>query len=86
LAFCDTQPRVQMLRGFSVSRANLQKDGYTLVQSTMIRYVESIFSVVRSIMESRVPTPKKDETETKKDWAEDKVNGVWDEMVRDENK
>jgi hypothetical protein len=62
-----------MLRGLTVSRANLQKDGFTLVQSTMIRYVESIFPVVRSIMESRVPSPKKSENETDPDWSEEKV-------------
>ncbi len=60
-----------MLRGLTVTKANLQKDGFTLLQSTMIRYVESVFPVVRSIMESRVPSPKKPETET--DWSTDPV-------------
>jgi hypothetical protein len=58
-----------MLRGFTVTRANLQKDGYTLVQNTMVRYVESVFPVVRSIMESRVPSPRKPEKEP--DWTEE---------------
>ena len=44
-----------MLRGFTVSRGSFQKDGVTLQQSTMIRYVESTFPVVRSIMEARLP-------------------------------
>jgi hypothetical protein len=48
-----------MLRAFTVTRANLQKDGSTLVQSSMIRYVESVFPVVRSIIESRIPSPEK---------------------------
>ncbi len=70
MAFCDAQPRVQMLRGPTVSKANLQKDGVTLLQSTMIRYVESVFTVVRSIMESRVQSPKKNE-----DWSEEVLSG-----------
>lgn len=48
-----------MLRAFTVTRQNLQKDGSTLLQATMIRYVESIFPVVRSIMEARPSTPVK---------------------------
>lgn len=53
LVFCDSQPRVQMLRCPTVSRSNLQKDGVTLLQASMLRYVESTFSVVRSVMEAR---------------------------------
>jgi len=51
MAFCATQPRSQLLR--TVSRASLQMDGCTLVQSSMSKYVESIFPVVKSIMDAR---------------------------------
>jgi hypothetical protein len=73
-----------MLRGFTVTRANLQKDGYTLVQNIMVRYVESIFPVVRSIMESRVPSPKKPEKES--DWSEEVIWFLFDLTLRPINK
>ena len=44
-----------MLRGFTVTRTNLLKDGITLVQASAYRYVESIFPVVKSIMDARKP-------------------------------
>ncbi len=45
-----------MLRSYAVTRANLQKDGSTLLQPSMIRYVEGVFNVVRSVMDARQPS------------------------------
>ena len=57
MVFCESQSRAQLLRGFTVTRNSFQKDGITLQQATLVRYVESIFPVVRSIMEARLPDP-----------------------------
>jgi hypothetical protein len=72
MAFCASQPRAQLLRSYSVTRANLQKDGSTLLQQSMIRYVEGVFNVVRSVMDARqalaVPHPDPN-------WA-DSINNI----------
>jgi hypothetical protein len=72
MAFCASQPRAQLLRSYSVTRANLQKDGSTLLQPSMIRYVEGIFNVVRSVMDARqaVAPPQPEQN-----WA-DSINNV----------
>jgi hypothetical protein len=70
MAYCDTQPRAQILRSYTVTRTSLQKDGITLLQPAMIRYVEGVFNVVRSIMDARpVKTPVKPPN-----WADETVS------------
>lgn len=61
-----------------VTRGNLQKDGSTLVHTTMIRYVESVMTVVRSIIESRAPSPRKI-TET--DENDNEETPAWDNTI-----
>ncbi len=41
-----------------MTKANLQRDGCTLVQASVVRYSESVMTVVRSIFESH-PSPQK---------------------------
>lgn len=53
-------PQVKALSGYTVSRNNYQKDGVTLLHASLVRYVESVFPVVRSIMEARAPSPSRD--------------------------
>lgn len=42
-----------------MTKGHLQRDGCTLLQASMVRYVESIFPLVRSIMEARPHSPVK---------------------------
>jgi hypothetical protein len=72
MVYCATMPKAQLLRHFVVTKGSFQRDGTTLVQGTMIRYVESVCTVVRSIIESRIPSPNKDEAERLK-WESTKT-------------
>jgi len=75
--FCDSQPRASMLRGFTVTRANFQKDGITLLQPTMVRYAESIFPVVCSVIDARKMVHEPPQPPSKQpDWSDTLVSTI----------
>ncbi len=74
LVFCETQSRAQLLRPYSVTRSNLQKDGATLLQPSMVRYVEGVFNVVRSIMDARQASGSEvNNNQNNPNWADSSV-------------
>lgn len=72
-----------MLRGFTVTRASFQKDGVSLLQPTMVRYAESVFPVVCSVMDARKMMPPPVNPPKQPDWSETLVSG--DILLRDQS-
>ncbi len=47
ISFCDSVRRAQLIRGVTVNKSMLQKDGVTLYPSGVLRYVETVIPPIR---------------------------------------